>query len=223
MIFFRQLHAAVVEHLGPLAGQLQHLVVSDLLQLDRAGGHAGIGGIHAVYVGVDLAQVRAEGGGQSAGGAKDTSIARIAVVGLDHNPGVAFRVFSLLGKAGINVDAIIQSIGRDTSKDISFTLPRADVEEAVRVLEDQKGALHFDHLTVEDIYMIFFRQLHAAVVEHLGSLAGQLQHLIIGDLVELPGAGDQPGVGGVHPIHVGVDLAQIRVEGGGPSGRWICS
>ena len=85
-----------------------------------------------------------------AGVAKDTSIARIAVVGLDHNPGVAFRVFSLLGKAGINVDAIIQSIGRDTSKDISFTLPRADVEEAVRVLEDQKGALHFDHLTVED-------------------------------------------------------------------------
>ena len=48
------------------------------------------------------------------------------------------------------MDAIIQSIGRDTSKDISFTLPRADVEEAVRVLEEQKGALHFDHLTVED-------------------------------------------------------------------------
>ena len=85
-----------------------------------------------------------------AGVAKDTSIARIAVVGLDHNPGVAFRVFSLLGKANINVDAIIQSIGRGESKDISFTLPRADVEEAVRVLEEQKGALRFDHLTVED-------------------------------------------------------------------------
>ena len=85
-----------------------------------------------------------------AGVAKDTSIARIAVVGLDHNPGVAFRVFSLLGKANINVDAIIQSIGRDTSKDISFTLPRADVEEAMRVLEAQKNVLGFDHLTVED-------------------------------------------------------------------------
>ena len=85
-----------------------------------------------------------------AGVAKDTSIARIAVVGLDHNPGVAFRVFSLLGKANINVDAIIQSIGRGESKDISFTLPRADVEEAMRVLEAQKGALGFDHLTVED-------------------------------------------------------------------------
>ena len=85
-----------------------------------------------------------------AGVAKDTSIARIAVVGLEHNPGVAFRVFSLLGRANINVDAIIQSIGRDTSKDISFTLPRADVEEATRVLEEQKDALGFDHLTGED-------------------------------------------------------------------------
>ena len=85
-----------------------------------------------------------------AGVAKDTSIARIAVVGLDHNPGVAFRVFSLLGKANINVDAIIQSIGRDSSKDISFTLPRADVEEAMRVLEAHRSSLRFDHLTVED-------------------------------------------------------------------------
>ena len=85
-----------------------------------------------------------------AGVAKDTSIARIAVVGVAHNPGVAFRIFSLLGKARINVDAIIQSIGRGESKDISFTLPRADVEEAVKVLEGQKESLGFDHITVED-------------------------------------------------------------------------
>ena len=85
-----------------------------------------------------------------AGVAKDTSIARIAVMGLEHNPGVAFRVFSLLGKANINVDAIIQSIGRSDSKDISFTLPRADVEEAIRVLEEQKSSLHFSRLKVED-------------------------------------------------------------------------
>ena len=85
-----------------------------------------------------------------AGVAKDTSIARIAVVGLEHSPGVAFRIFSLLGRARVNVDAIIQSIGREGSKDISFTLPRADVEEAVRVLEEQKEALGFHHITVED-------------------------------------------------------------------------
>lgn len=85
-----------------------------------------------------------------AGVAKDTSIARIAVVGLAHNPGVAFRLFSMLGRAKINVDAILQSIGRTESKDISFTLPRAQVKDALAVLEEQKEALGFDHVTVED-------------------------------------------------------------------------
>ena len=85
-----------------------------------------------------------------AGVAKDVSIARIAVVGLDHNPGVAFRIFSLLGKAKINVDAIIQSIGREESKDISFTLPRDQVEDAVKVLEEQKEPLGFERIKVED-------------------------------------------------------------------------
>ena len=85
-----------------------------------------------------------------AGVAKDTSIARIALVGLAHNPGVAFRVFSVLGNAGINVDGIIQSIGRADSKDISFTLPRSNVEDAVKLLEEQKERLGFERITVED-------------------------------------------------------------------------
>ncbi len=85
-----------------------------------------------------------------AGVAKDTSIARIAVMGLEHSPGVAFRMFSLLGRAQVNVDAIIQSIGREETKDISFTLPRDQVEDAVKVLEEQKDALGFDRIKVED-------------------------------------------------------------------------
>ena len=85
-----------------------------------------------------------------AGVAKDTSIARIALVGLEHSPGVAFKVFSTLGQARINVDTIIQSIGREEFKDISFTLPKASVPDAVKALEDVKDSLHFDHITVDD-------------------------------------------------------------------------
>ena len=85
-----------------------------------------------------------------AGVAKDTSIARIALVGLKHTPGVAFKVFSLLGKANINVDTIIQSIGRGELKDISFTLPKSSVKEAVELLEGNKEYLNFDHVTVDD-------------------------------------------------------------------------
>ena len=85
-----------------------------------------------------------------AGVAKDMNLARIALVGLEHTPGVAFKVFSLLGKANINVDTIIQSIGREELKDISFTLPKGSVEEAVGLLESNKDILNFDHVTVDD-------------------------------------------------------------------------
>lgn len=64
-----------------------------------------------------------------AGVAKDTSIARIALIGLRHNPGVAFQVFDLLSKHNINVDLILQSIGREDSKDISFTVHEKGLEE----------------------------------------------------------------------------------------------
>lgn len=73
------------------------------------------------------------------GVACDKNTARIAVVGLSDEPGVAFRLFSYLSTKNINVDIILQSIGRDGKKDISFTVKRDDVEEALRVLEANRG------------------------------------------------------------------------------------
>ena len=84
-----------------------------------------------------------------AGVAKDTSIARIALIGLEHNPGVAFQVFDLLSKHNINVDVILQSIGREDTKDITFTLHRKDLEEAEEVLNEHRAALRFDHIETD--------------------------------------------------------------------------
>ena len=81
-----------------------------------------------------------------AGVAKDTSIARVALVGLQHNPGVAFQVFDLLSRRNINVDVILQSIGRDDTKDITFTIHKKDLREAVDALNAAKDALKFDHI-----------------------------------------------------------------------------
>ncbi len=85
-----------------------------------------------------------------AGVAKDTSIARIALVGLQHNPGVAFQVFDLLSKSNINVDVILQSIGREDTKDITFTVHKKDVEQSVELLEEHKQALKFDHIATDE-------------------------------------------------------------------------
>ena len=75
------------------------------------------------------------------GVATDKNTARISVIGIEDKPGIAFRIFNTLAKNGINVDIILQSVGRDGTKDISFTVAEDDIEEALKVLEDNKAAL----------------------------------------------------------------------------------
>jgi len=80
--------------------------------------------------------------------AKDTNVARVAIVGLQDTPGVAFKVFRTISKAKVNIDIILQSIGRDNTKDISFTVSRNDVDIVEKVLNDNKEILQFDHVSV---------------------------------------------------------------------------
>ena len=70
------------------------------------------------------------------GVAKDTDIARVSVIGIPDEPGFAFKMFSKLSKKNINVDIILQSIGRDGTKDISFTIAADRLEDAKAALAD---------------------------------------------------------------------------------------
>ena len=67
---------------------------------------------------------------------RDNDVARISIVGIDNTPGKAFRVFSLLAKANVNVDVILQSIGRNDTKDISFTVTEKQLDDAVAVIKE---------------------------------------------------------------------------------------
>ena len=82
--------------------------------------------------------------------AKDKDMARLALVGLADEPGIAFLIFSLLSREKINVDIILQSIGRDDKKDISFTVAKGDTESAKRILEENREYIGFDHIDVND-------------------------------------------------------------------------
>ena len=75
---------------------------------------------------------------------------RLALVGLADEPGIAFKIFSLLAKKNINVDIILQSIGRDSSKDISFTVARGDTERAKALLEEHREAIGFREIEVNE-------------------------------------------------------------------------
>lgn len=84
------------------------------------------------------------------GVAKDEDVARIAVIGLPDNPGIAFKIFSLLAQRKINVDIILQSIGRDGTKDISFTVPLSEKENAIAVLEEKAELFGTKKIDVDD-------------------------------------------------------------------------
>ncbi len=84
------------------------------------------------------------------GVACDKNTARIAVIGLEDQPGVAFKLFNHLAQHNVNVDIILQSVGRDGTKDISFTVKEDDLDEAVAILERHRaGSLHCQKIDVE--------------------------------------------------------------------------
>ena len=83
------------------------------------------------------------------GVAVDKSAERISLVGLEDKPGIAFRVFDALAKANVNVDMILQSVGRGDTKDISFTVDGNFGDDALKVLEDNKSRLNYEHIEIE--------------------------------------------------------------------------
>ncbi len=84
------------------------------------------------------------------GVARDNDVARISVVGLADQPGVAFKLFSLLSSKKVNVDIILQSIGRGNTKDISFTVSRSHKQVAVEAIDEAKEALRYEELICEE-------------------------------------------------------------------------
>ena len=70
------------------------------------------------------------------GVAGDDDAARISVTGLEDEPGVAFRLFNILAKKNINIDIILQSVGQNGKKDISFTVKEEDAELAVNTIKE---------------------------------------------------------------------------------------
>lgn len=67
---------------------------------------------------------------------KDTDVARISVVGVPDVPGIAFKLFAKLAAKGVNVDIILQSVGRDGTKDITFTVSEGNGPLAVELVKE---------------------------------------------------------------------------------------
>ena len=82
------------------------------------------------------------------GVAHDTSEAKVTVVGVPDRPGVAAGMFTALADANINVDMIVQNISSEGRTDISFTLPRGEIDQATELLDARLPEIGAERLIV---------------------------------------------------------------------------
>ena len=83
------------------------------------------------------------------GVAKDNNVACISIVGLEDTPGIAFKIFNKLAQYKANVDIILQSVGRDGTKDITFTVSQDQSQMAVDAIDSLKDILNYKNVKVD--------------------------------------------------------------------------
>ena len=86
------------------------------------------------------------------GVAKDTDVAVISIMEVPDVPGMSFKVFGALASRNINVDIILQSTGRGGNKDLIFTVPLGEAENAVEVLKENQPRFGGKEIKVEKNY-----------------------------------------------------------------------
>ena len=80
----------------------------------------------------------------------DDEIATVSLVGVKDMPGVAYQIFSSLAKANISIDIVLQSVGRDETKDIAFTVRKEHVSRTKEILEEVKERLGAKKVVVSE-------------------------------------------------------------------------
>lgn len=106
----------------------------------------------------------------------DKNVAKLAVIGLKNEPGVAFKLFHILAKYDVNVDIILQSIGRDGTKDISFTVAKECLDEAIDALNDKNAGIEFERIHY-DVQVAKVSIVGAGMMTHPGVAAKMFEAL----------------------------------------------
>ncbi|HZU64565.1 MAG TPA: aspartate kinase [Novosphingobium sp.] len=82
--------------------------------------------------------------------AADKNDAKVILTAVPDRPGAVSAIFGPLAEANINVDMIIQNVGRaDTDTDVTFTVPQADLDRTVAVLEANRDHIRYEKLSTD--------------------------------------------------------------------------
>jgi aspartate kinase len=80
----------------------------------------------------------------------DKNEAKISVRGVPDRPGIAASIFGPIAAANINVDMIIQNISTDGLTDLTFTVPRGDLKQALEIVETVKADIGAEEVLFEE-------------------------------------------------------------------------
>jgi aspartate kinase len=86
-----------------------------------------------------------------AGIAADRNEARVTLTGVPDQPGTVAQVIGPIAQAGIQVDMIVHAATPDSStSDLTFTVTRASLAQAMAVIEERKAAIGYERLITDD-------------------------------------------------------------------------
>jgi len=67
--------------------------------------------------------------------ALDQNVAKVTILGVPDKPGIASTVFDALAKANVSVDTIVQNASVERITDLTFTVAKSDLDQAIRIVE----------------------------------------------------------------------------------------
>ena len=111
---------------------------------------------------------------------KDTDVARISIIGVPNVPGIAYKIFGKLAAKNVNIDIILQSVGRGDTKDIAFTTTKANVDATLETLRELELLSGLEIICDEDVAKV--SAVGAGMESHPGIAAKMFEALFEADI-----------------------------------------